>query len=185
MSDKNLQVFLYVFMVVCIFAVAGCEYFSPGVNPVSEETPTPSPVLPVDTSCPAILNTVVREVYDAEHPGAFTFVITFDEFIESGCIEDPSKWIVEVRTSGGEKLTTENGDIEVYEVTVDGEKVTVTAQVMEGSIPSGRYRFELRGCAVFDEYGNFCCSYSGSICYTKPTCEVCVEECPLGGSICD
>ncbi|NSW76541.1 MAG: hypothetical protein HPY68_07170 [Candidatus Atribacteria bacterium] len=171
-------------MIVFAFVITGCESFVLSPNLSTEPTPTPSPVA-VDGTCPDMVNTVVREIYDAERSGAFKVVVTFDEAIESGCIEDPAKWVVEIRPSaGGEDLTTEDGDIEVYGVTVDGKKVTVLAQVVGGEVPDGRYTWTLKDCAVFDESGNFCCRYSDSVCYAEPVCEECVEECPLGGGIC-
>jgi len=232
---KNLWFVFVALAMVAIFTVAGCKPTTPP-TPTATPTATPAPTVAPDTACPKVVSTVVSKIYDANNPGAFKIVITFDEPIESDCVENPDNWTITVSNSG-----RQDDELEAtpYEVTIDGKKLIVKATVKEevdysvvyigatsGSltkndvlfyglicntadaddyadgdltIPDGTVvissspaaptvadvvKWELNGCFIYDELGNGCCTFSGSDCCLEPVCEECVEECPLGSSIC-
>lgn len=44
--------------------------------------------------------------------------------------------------------------------------------------------WSFKNCVIQDEFGNPVCNLEGKDCCEEPVCESCVEECELGGGIC-
>ncbi len=139
---------------VAIFTVAGCKPTTPS-TPTPTATPTATPTVAPDKACPKVVSTVVSKIYDANNPGAFKIVITFDEPIESDCIENPDNWAITVSNSGRQdtKLSATP-----YDVEISGKKLIVKATVEENVTYSAVYIGGTNGSAskVKTFYGLIC-----------------------------
>ena len=119
---------LLVLALAAILLVAGCSPTTPpnGEEPGNGE-PTPPPT---DKACPKVVKTVVSKIY-ADDPASdanFQIKITFDENINSSCIENPASWTIEV--ANPERSTSPIGATDL-DINVDGKVVTIEARVEE------------------------------------------------------
>jgi len=157
---KNLWFVFVALAMVAIFTVAGCKPTTP-TTPTPTPTATPAPTVAPDTACPKVVSTVVSKIYDYGVDGkpilgAFKIVITFDEPIESDCVENPDNWTITVSNSGRQ---TKELDATPYEVTIDGKKLIVKATVEEEVTYSAVYIGATSGSATKDNvpfYGLIC-----------------------------
>ena len=117
---------LLVLALAAILLVAGCSPTTPpnGEEPNGEE-PTPPPA---DTKCPEVVKTEVSKLFDPDGRANFQIVITFDENIESTCIQNPANWTIKVANKG--RITSPIGANPIS-IAVDGKVVTVKAWVAE------------------------------------------------------
>ena len=128
---------LLVLALVAIFLVAGCTATTPpnGEEPNGEE-PTPPPA---DKECPEVVKTEVSKLYVADPTDLtkpnFQIKITFDENINSSCIENLAKWAITVANTDRVGTPT----VTKLDVDVDGKIVTVKARVVETGIAPTTY----------------------------------------------
>ena len=132
---------LLVLALVAIFLVAGCTATTPpnGEEPNGEEPP---PTPPADKECPEVVKTEVSKLYVADPTDLtkpnFQIKITFDENINSSCIENLAKWAITVANTDRVGTPT----VTKLDVDVDGKIVTVKARVVEtGTAPAPTYEF--------------------------------------------
>lgn len=118
---------------VAMLLVAGCAPTTPkptvSPTPTATVAPTPTP----DEECPEVVSpggTVVSKISEAN--ANLKIVITFNENIESSCIEDSSNWDIVVKNPGRiDTEITEADGIVIRSIAVSGKVVTVKAWVEE------------------------------------------------------
>ncbi len=128
MKMKKSTWLLLVLAIAAIFLVAGCAPTGPAPTPPDENGEEPPPTPPADTKCPEVVKTEVSKLFDPDGRANFQIVITFDENIESTCIQNPANWTIEVANKG--RITSPIGANPIS-IAVDGKVVTVKAWVAE------------------------------------------------------
>ena len=128
---------LLVLALAAILLVAGCAPTTPGNG--DEEPGNGEP--PADKACPKVVKTEVSKLYVADPTDLtkpnFQIKITFDENINSSCIENLAKWAITVANTDRVGTPT----VTKLDVDVDGKIVTVKARVVEtGTAPAPTYK---------------------------------------------
>lgn len=137
MKMRKFTWLLLVLALVAIFLVAGCTATTPpnGEEPNGEEPPP----TPTDKECPEVVKTEVSKLYVADPTDLtkpnFQIKITFDENINSSCIENLAKWAITVANTDRVGTPT----VTKLDVDVDGKIVTVKARVVETGIAPTTY----------------------------------------------
>ena len=120
---------LLVLALAAILLVAGCAPTTPGNGDEEPGNGEPTPP-PADKECPEVVSTVVSKISEAN--ANLKIVITFNENIESSCIEDSSNWDIVVKNPGRKDTEiTEADGIVIRSIAVSGKVVTVKAWVEE------------------------------------------------------
>lgn len=118
---------LLVLALAAILLVAGCAPTTPGNG--DEEPGNGEPT--ADKACPKVVKTEVSKLYVADPTDLtkpnFQIKITFDENINSSCIENLAKWAITVANTDRVGTPT----VTKLDVDVDGKIVTVKARVVE------------------------------------------------------
>jgi len=150
----------------------------------------------VSVSSISISNDYKKVTLKAAVQESFTYTVIYSVYNNSnGLFADYSLQVP--KTFDG--LICSEGDAKTYvEIDTKAEDAAVAKQgivphslnyVKSRSLPSAPTAadvviWKLKNCVVCDDLNNCCCDYSGSDCCLEPVCEECVEECPLGGGIC-
>lgn len=129
---------LLVLALAAILLVAGCAPTTPGNGDEEPGNGEPTPP-PADKACPKVVKTEVSKLYVADPTDLtkpnFQIKITFDENINSSCIENLAKWAITVANTDRVGTPT----VTKLDVDVDGKIVTVKARVVETGIAPTTY----------------------------------------------